>query len=411
MKKNLATTLALVLGLSMAGNAFAANPFNDLPAKHWSYEAVQKLANDGIVTGSGDGAFRGDRAISRYEMAVIVAKAMAHADKADAADKALIDKLSVEFKTELEGLNVRLTKVENKMSNVKFSGDVRERYEWTKVTPGNDATALKTRLRLNLAAQLTDDLTFNGRYFSESNVSGNNSAYVDLAYLSGQVLDGVNFTLGRMAMPVGKGITSDTWHNWDGAKISFGNKVKVSAGAAKYHAAGWDSPNYAYGDMAYAFTPNFDMRVAYFTDSQDSNQYKTKAVGFGYAFDKFNVKGEYASNASDIAKNTNNDSAAKAWYGKVKYMGADGSKDHSYGIWVGYRKADKNFDPLWWSTPDSTDTAYDKAALNDTKGFEYGFEYTLFKNGILSMQYNDVTDKKGNADNRRNFITNLSYSF
>lgn len=416
MKKTLATTLALVLGLSMAGTAFAANPFADVPVKHWSYDAVQKLANDGIITGSGDGSYHGERTVSRYEMAAIVSGAIAHADKANAVDKALIEKLAAEYRTELEGLNVRLANVEKKQGNIKFSGEFRERHEWTKVAPnsGVDATALKTRLRLNMSTQVSDDLAFHARLHSESKKTSNDgNAYIDLAYLSGKLFDGVNFTAGRTIMSVGKGLTVDTWHDWDGAKISFGNKVKFNAGAAKYHSiTGWDSPNYAYTDMKYAFTPNFDMSLAYFTDSRDSNEYKTKAIGFSYAFDKFVLKAEYGKNGAELARQSNNGSDAKAWYSNLKYMGANGSKVHSYGIWLGYRQADKDFDPEWWSTPEATDVAGGRSVFNDTKGFEYGVEYAVFKNGIFSVQYNDMKDKKGNSpDGRRNLITSLVYSF
>lgn len=415
MKKTVATTLALVFGLSMAGTAFAANPFADVPLKHWSYDAVQKLANAGIITGSGDGSYQGERTVSRYEMAAIISNAIAHVDKANASDKALIDRLATEYKSELEGLNVRLTKVEKKQGNIEFSGSFRERYEWTKVDPnsGIDSTALKTRVRLNMATQLSDDIAFNARFHSESKkTSDDGSAYIDLAYLSGKLLDGVNFTAGRMVLPVGKGLACDTWHDWDGAKINFGNKVKMSAGTAKYHSDGWDSPNYAYADMNYAFSPNFDMSLAYFTDSQDFNEYKTKAIGFSYAFNQFVLKAEYGKNGAEVAKQANNGSEAKGWYSNLKYMGADGSKEHSYGVWVGYRKADRAFDPEWWGTPDATDVAGGRAALNDTKGLEYGFEYTVFKNGILTVQYNDMKDKNGTSpDGRRNLITSLSYSF
>ena len=50
MKKNLIVALALVFVLGIAGTAFAAaNPFVDVPAKHWAYDAVTKLAQAGIL--------------------------------------------------------------------------------------------------------------------------------------------------------------------------------------------------------------------------------------------------------------------------------------------------------------------------------------------------------------------------
>ena len=129
MKKNLIVALALVFVLGIAGTAFAAaNPFVDVPAKHWAYDAVSKLAKAGILDGYGDGTYRGERLASRYEMAQATAKAMARADKADAQMKALIDKLAVEFAAELNNLGVRVAKLEKNASSIKFWGDSRLRF-------------------------------------------------------------------------------------------------------------------------------------------------------------------------------------------------------------------------------------------------------------------------------------------
>ena len=130
MKKNLIVALALVFVLGIAGTAFAAaNPFVDVPAKHWAYDAVTKLAQAGILDGYGDGTYRGERLATRYELAQATAKAMARADKADAQMKALIDKLAVEFAAELNNLGVRVAKLEKNASSIKFWGDSRIRYQ------------------------------------------------------------------------------------------------------------------------------------------------------------------------------------------------------------------------------------------------------------------------------------------
>jgi hypothetical protein len=97
MKKSIITIVMLVI-FCWANLCFAAaDPFSDVPAKHWAYAAVNQLANAGIVNGYGDGTFRGDRIMSRFEMAMIVGNAMTKADKVDAENKALINKLATEF--------------------------------------------------------------------------------------------------------------------------------------------------------------------------------------------------------------------------------------------------------------------------------------------------------------------------
>ena len=97
MKKTLVAgiTTALVMG-AMSTTFAATNPFSDVPADHWAYDAVAQLAQDGVIEGYGDGTFAGDKAISRYEMAQMVAKAMAKKE-VPAADKAELDKLAAEF--------------------------------------------------------------------------------------------------------------------------------------------------------------------------------------------------------------------------------------------------------------------------------------------------------------------------
>ena len=69
--------------------------FPDVPANHWAYEAVTKLAGNDVVAGYPDGEFHGDRTMTRYEMAEIIYKAMQKGAKVD-------QKLVNEFKPEME---------------------------------------------------------------------------------------------------------------------------------------------------------------------------------------------------------------------------------------------------------------------------------------------------------------------
>ena len=94
MKKSLVLAMAMALGVT--ASAYAANPFSDVPAGHWAYDSVNKLAAAGIVDGYGNGTFGGDRLMTRYEMAQIVAKAMAKG--------ANVDRLAAEFADELDSL-------------------------------------------------------------------------------------------------------------------------------------------------------------------------------------------------------------------------------------------------------------------------------------------------------------------
>ena len=71
--------------------------FPDVPANHWAYEAVSKLAGNGIVEGYPDGDFHGDRTMTRYEMAQVIYKALKKGGTVD-------QKLVKEFNKEIEAV-------------------------------------------------------------------------------------------------------------------------------------------------------------------------------------------------------------------------------------------------------------------------------------------------------------------
>ena len=91
MKKQFATMLAATAVLGVT-TAFAANPFSDVTPDSWAYQAVSQLAQAGIVNGYPDGTFKGQNDITRYEMAQMVAKAMANQDRANAEQQAMINR-------------------------------------------------------------------------------------------------------------------------------------------------------------------------------------------------------------------------------------------------------------------------------------------------------------------------------
>lgn len=128
MKRSIVTSLTTAMLIGAASTTFAAaNPFSDVPSDHWAYDAVTTLAKDGVIEGYGDATFKGSQKITRYEMAQMVAKAMAKKD-VSASDKALIEKLSAEFSDELNNLGVRVAKLEKNADNVQWHGMLRYDY-------------------------------------------------------------------------------------------------------------------------------------------------------------------------------------------------------------------------------------------------------------------------------------------
>jgi hypothetical protein len=137
--KKFAALVAVLALICFAAPAFAANPFMDVPMNHWAYDAVSQLASRGVVSGYPDGAFKGEWKATRYEMASVVARALAYVDmnKASKQDLELLKKLVVEFKDELDALGVKVDELDSRVALLeegvggwKFWGEFRFDAKW-----------------------------------------------------------------------------------------------------------------------------------------------------------------------------------------------------------------------------------------------------------------------------------------
>lgn len=78
-------------------NPNMSKDFPDVPENHWAYEAVSRLAGNGIVEGYEDGKYHGERQMTRYEMTEIIYNALSKGAKAE-------KKLVEEFRPELQAM-------------------------------------------------------------------------------------------------------------------------------------------------------------------------------------------------------------------------------------------------------------------------------------------------------------------
>lgn len=62
--------LSIIILLGIGVQANCAEQFKDVPKDHWAAEYVAKAASDGIMKGYPDSTFKGDNAVTRYELAV-----------------------------------------------------------------------------------------------------------------------------------------------------------------------------------------------------------------------------------------------------------------------------------------------------------------------------------------------------
>jgi hypothetical protein len=119
---SLAVAAGLVTALLMPLSRVAlATPFSDVPANHWAYQYIQSLAADGVIDGYPDGKFKGDRPLTRYEMAVVVARVIAKLQENQGPkgpskeDLDRLQKLIDALKDELDALGVRVTNLEDSL--------------------------------------------------------------------------------------------------------------------------------------------------------------------------------------------------------------------------------------------------------------------------------------------------------
>ena len=242
MKKTVAAALAAAFVMGVGSTTFAAaNPFSDVPAGHWAYQSVAKLAAEGVIEGYGDGTYRGDRNITRYEMAQMIAKAMAK--NPSGASKAELDRLAAEFRDELDALGVRVAELEKYADKVVWTGELRYRY-WNdrEKLPYSSGKIKRTnnqlQLRLFPTATVNDHWKIKARMTATSNMSEDTTGNFKLTYAfaEGKYFDDkLTLMVGKMPFytNVDDGLVMDDF--FSGFAAVYGQKFKVALMAGRWN--------------------------------------------------------------------------------------------------------------------------------------------------------------------------------
>lgn len=162
-----------------AVTASAANPFTDVSADDWAYQAVASLSDEGVIDGYPDGTFRGDKHVTRYEIAQIVARLMAKEDTLNASQKETLAKLSSQYANELKDLGVRIAELEKKRGATDLITELRvqsiDRYD--NVFKGNvqKHNEISTRVRLNTITPVNDRVHLYGQLETILDMNGKES--------------------------------------------------------------------------------------------------------------------------------------------------------------------------------------------------------------------------------------------
>ena len=429
-KKTLVSAITAALVVGAASTTFAANnPFSDVPADSWAYDAVSTLAADGVIDGYPDGTYQGQNTMTRYEMAQIVARAMAKTDL-EKADKALVDKLAAEFADELDNLGVRVADLEKKSDNVVWKGELRYRYvdassdAVSKITGKkyNDNDTSQVMFRLEPKAYIGNSgWTANARLDYEMNLSSDendNNVEVDRAYVEGPLF-GATVTAGRTPVFTAQGLLFDD--RISGGTVAFGSdEFKTTLAAGRYSEVDHDpTVNFAnakdvtaeYYGVQFDYTPNDSLALnAGYTalTGIDASDVALEAIGYGsdntaniwyvggkYAFDK-NVAfvGEYA-------QNTDADTEDQAWTAELQYKGANAADAGSWGMYAGYRQIE---------TFASIAPTYDDIIGAGYKGAVVGASYVPAENILATIEYFDGEETVSGQDASK-FFANVDFFF
>ncbi|WP_337485479.1 S-layer homology domain-containing protein [Phascolarctobacterium succinatutens] len=396
MKKSLVLAMAMALGVT--ASAYAANPFSDVPAGHWAYDSINKLAAAGVIEGYGDSTFGGDKLMTRYEMAQIVAKAMAKG--------ANVDKLAAEFADELDNLGVRVANLEKKADNVKITGEMRYHYvEHDGVDKdGKDfsyATQLRSRIWVN--GQINDDWKYTGMIENIQdlkNNTGDETTKFQRAYVNGK-LGGLAVQAGRYHAKWSEGNVYD--NRFDGVQVAYGKDVKLTAGYGKAaHTTGLETPAKAANakDTYYAElsgkVENLSLAAGYykFEDVKEKVGVDDKiwTVAANYAFDKnFKLGAMYLNGDKDGYKGDDDGFVVTA-----SYKGAKAAKAGSWGLVAKYydQGASTYIDHTMNGLADNKLFTGDEGF----KGYSVVANYTFAKNIVGQVEYYDLEQKEGNKD-------------
>ncbi len=425
MKKMLA--MAAAAALAAGASVSAANPFSDVNPSDWAYQAVEDLSAEGIVEGYPDGTFGGQKNITRYEMAQIIARLMAKEDQYNAEQRATIDKLAAEYADELDSLGVRVSNLEKKVGNISWSGDARMQYQ-DHGDSGEDSWG--ARARINVSGQVNDKVTVEGRLVAESDLKGND-AYVDGADDGNVIMDRVHVVytpsdaffidMGRTGVGLSQtGIFMDEDGIFDGITAGYGTDSffaqagfgRFDGGTGEFNLHDYD----AWFVKAGGQIANTVDLSAFYLQYQSEGKLKPASYaddvavwGVGAAIplgSQFVIDGDYIKHADDVTDD------ASMWTAGLTYGEVDTEAPGSFSLGVHYADVDAGAYQGGNSAWDMTD----QLEYSLTKGAKFWMAkvgVAVMQNVELDAYYYFAGESKtaGAADPDDTFGIELNYFF
>ncbi len=434
MRKSITTALSAALIIGTASTTFAAEPFSDVPQNHWAYGALSRLQKAGVISGYGDGTFRGENPITRYEMAQMVANAMIYLEEydkmleknpeivkgvslsvnenlssherrlrnmqVDLKVRSDIDRLANEFRNEIDDLGVRISNLEKHSDMVQWTGEVRYRY-WNDKTAGVRQNSNQIQVRFFPTVQINDTWAAKARITATDNMKSDSSGDAELTFIYAEgKYDKLKIDFGKMPLftYADQGLVADDF--FSGGRLTYNVNENIEA---KFEAGRWKGYNsdtdpaadYVGIEALYDNDEGIDGGIAYRHFKLDDGKAKILSIGGAYQLnDDMKIAAAYARNSkADDHKN--------AYSIEWDYLGADKKIPQSWGAFVAYRYIGDEV-----GIAPTFDTY---GRTGNKKGFDFGGNYVPYKNTLAAINY--FHGKSFNGGTNKVFFTRASWFF
>ena len=428
--------------LGMGTTVFASNPFSDVPAGHWAYNSIEKLAAEGIIEGYGDNTYRGNRNITRYEMAQMIARALARYENFEVSDDALdsrvdarlneklaaqnanantrtssrpvlsganraeLDKLAYEFSEELNGLGVRVSELEKHADLVQWNGKIEMTFANARTDPDNSGHKDKDIWRgytfyLDPEIKLNKNWTAMAEFQVEGNLTEDSTAHTELnnVWVEGEFGDNFAVALGRVPFYTNEeGLIFNA--DMSGAMMLFGDEFYVALAGGRMHKETFGGGLRGVNDGEDFKADILGVNVQYAPENEHGLY---GGAGFYYLKDKDFMTENYSRdgatdkayiwsvNASysftdklalfgSFAQNTKADHEKNSWQAELEYGSYDGDYETEKGDWSVFAGY-RQFGTNVSFTPSDDDV------MRGMRGWFVGANYAPFKNVGLTARY------------------------
>ncbi len=309
----------------------AANPFADVAEDSWAYQAVAQLSDQGVIDGYPDGTFRGDKNVSRYELAQIIARLMAKEDALNQEQQATVAKLAQEYNQDLANLGVRVAELEKKTGNTELITELRvqsvDRYD--NIFEGKKKNEISARVRLNTISRVNDRSTVYGQL--ETTMGMNGTDPYDVNKLDPKARPNENTV--RSGYGDGELHMNRLWATYHFGKKQ--DKEKQPFGPSK-NLIGIGQFPVKMGVTGYTYDGQFKGAFVSFGDYQQGGRFTVaygRATDINYAYTGPMMHGVTLKKSelfNVLDKKLDNDAAAKAlinaYFSKTQFQNYDGFK-------------------------------------------------------------------------------------